>query len=294
MNTPQKTLLVTGASGYLGRRLTRIAASQHRIYSAYGQNREQISAGEPVPLDITASDQVKRTLEQLKPHAVIHCAAANPGVPLAQMQTVNVDGSREVASHCASMGIRLVHVSTDMVHDGNQAPYADDATPTADNMPGNVYGQTKAAAESLIAKLNPDAVMVRTSLIYGLHEMDRGTAGFVAKLEANEPLMLFSDVVRQPVYIDSLIQALIKLATDATDCSGLLNVAGRQAIDRASFAQRMLEWWGIEYAGRLTTGPARDLDNPPPLDLRLNLDRAERVLGMHFPGVNEIVEVDAH
>lgn len=293
-HTPQSSrrLLVSGATGYLGRRLTRIAASQHQVVSAYNHNADRVTAGQPIHLNITDSDHVKTILNDVRPDAVIHCAAANPGVNANDMKRINIDGTRHIAMQCATLGIRLVHVSTDMVHDGEYPPYDDDAAPTATQEAGNLYGESKAQAEAAVIDAAPDAAIVRTSLIYGLHDMDRGTGGFVQRIEAGDALMLFSDVIRQPVFADSLIHALVKLATQVTDFSGRLNVAGSQAIDRASFAMRMLDWWGIDYAGRLTTGPASELENPPPLDLRLQLDRARDVLSMQFPGVDEIVEYD--
>ena len=47
----------------------------------------------------------------------------------------------------------------------------------------------------------------------GLDEMDRGTQGFVERLKADQPLILFSDVIRQPVWVDTLVEALLRLAT---------------------------------------------------------------------------------
>ena len=83
----------------------------------------------------------------------------------------------------------------------------------------------------------PSAVVVRTSLMYGLDEMDRGTAGFAERLGRGESLTLFSDVQRNPVQVDALADALVALC--AIEYAGLLNVAGGIELDPALGATRL-------------------------------------------------------
>jgi dTDP-4-dehydrorhamnose reductase len=98
---------------------------------------------------------------------------------------------------------------------------------------------------------------------------------------------LFTDVIRQPIWVETLADALLKLTT--VDYAGTLNIAGRQAITRADFGQRLLDWWSIDTAGRLQTGRAAEISHLIPLDLRLTVSRAEQLLGMTFPGVDEVL-----
>jgi dTDP-4-dehydrorhamnose reductase len=201
----QKILLITGGSGYLGRHLTATAEKDFTVHTTYHASSAQVIAGIPHKLDITDEVAVAKLIERLTPDAVIHTAAANPGSPKAVMTAVNRDGSRNIAAAAAKLGTRLVHVSTDAVHSGNNAPYADDAPPS----PVNPYGQSKAAAEAAVIQLAPNAAIVRTSLIYGLQEIDRGTAGFAQRLQRGESLALFHDVIRQPVWVNTLVEALL-------------------------------------------------------------------------------------
>jgi dTDP-4-dehydrorhamnose reductase len=198
------------------------------------------------------------------------------------MWQTNVAGSRYVAEGAAAVGARLVHVSSDVVHDGKQAPYADDARPA----PLNAYGQSKAAAEAVVAAMVPQAAIVRTSLIYDLTEMDHSTASFVQRLHQGQPLVLFTDVIRQPIWRETLAAALLKLS--AIDFAGTLNVAGQQAVTRAALGQRLLAWWGINTQGRLQEGHAAEIADTIPLDLRLHLTKAEHILDMTFAGVDEV------
>lgn len=278
-------LFVTGGSGYLGQYLTGRAAETCLVYASYATKPEQIKAGIPESLDITDRRDVLALITRLSPQAIIHCAAANPGSNEGVMMQVNAAGSRYVAEGAAAVGARLVHVSSDTVHDGRHAPYDDEALPA----PINLYGRSKAAAEAAVAEVYPAAAIVRTSLIYGLHEIDRGTSGFAERLTAGRPLVLFRDVLRQPIWIESLATALLKLAFEVVDFAGILNVVGNQVLSRETFGRRMLEWWQVEERHLAQSGLAADLPHPPPLDLRLTTAKAQRTLKMSFPGVDEVL-----
>jgi dTDP-4-dehydrorhamnose reductase len=280
----QRTLLITGGSGYLGRHLTARAVEAFEVYTTYSSHADKIKAGRPLALHLTDREAVLRLITALSPQAIIHTAAVNPGGGSDEaMWRVNRDGSRYVAEAAAAVGVRLVHLSTDIVHDGRHAPYADEAQPT----PLNEYGRSKAAAETVVAEITPQAAIVRTSLIYGLSEMDRGTEGFVKRLETGQPLVLFSDVIRQPIWVDSLAEALLKLVV--IDFAGMLNLAGCQALTREEFGRRMLDWWQVDPRGLLQSGRAADVSDTIPLDLRLSLGKAEQLLQMSLPGVDEVV-----
>lgn len=280
----EPAVLITGAGGYLGRRLAERASTRWHVYA--GTHRQSgVKAGTEVVLDVTDRDAVMQVVGRLRPRAVIHTAAVNPGQgDETDMWRVNSEGSQHVAEAAHAVGARLVAVSTDIVHNGRAAPYADDVPPS----PINGYGQSKAAGEEAICAADPAAVVVRPSLIYGLDEMDRGTAGFAERIAAGNPQALFSDVIRNPVWVETLAEALIRLAT--VEHAGVLNVAGRQALSREAFGRRMLAYWGVDVGDMVRPGLAADLAESIPLDLRLVVGRAEMLLGMVFPGVDHVLD----
>jgi dTDP-4-dehydrorhamnose reductase len=100
-------------------------------------------------------------------------------------------------------------------------------------------------------------------------------------------LVLFSDVIRQPVWVETLSQALLKLVE--LDFAGIVNVAGRQALTREEFGRKMLTYWGIDVATRIISGRAADVSDSIPLDLRLTVEKGETLLQMTFPGVDEVL-----
>jgi dTDP-4-dehydrorhamnose reductase len=254
------------------------------LHTTYHTLSQQITAGRPIALNLADRHDVFRVVTGIKPQAIIHAAAINPGRDNDEaMMRINAHGSRYIAEAARAVGARLIYVSTDVVHGGQNAPYDDEAEPS----PVNGYGRSKAAGEASVLELVPQAAIVRTSLIYGLRLMDRGTAGFVERLKSGEPLILFNDVIRQPVWVETLVEALLKLVE--IEFGGRLNVAGRQALTRAEFGRRMLDWWGVETGPNIRPGRAADISATIPLDLRMSVDKAEQLLQMTFPGVDEVL-----
>lgn len=276
-------LLITGASGYLGRRLAPRAARGHTVFAGHARHAARVTAGQPVELDLLRPEPAAETLRRLRPDAVIHAAAINPGGPEEAMAGVNAEGTGRLARAAAEIGARWVQVSTDVVHDGSGAPYADDA----DAAPLGVYGRSKANGERAVLAALPAAAVVRTSLIYGLHEIDHGTGTFAARLRAGQAVRLFSDVLRQPIWVETLARALLELAENRF--SGYLNVAGSQVLSREQFGRRMLRWWRIEDREQVESVRASEVAPRVPRDLRLRLDLAREVLATPLPGVDEVL-----
>lgn len=235
-------------------------------------------------MDVADRSSVANLVARVRPTAIINTAAVNPGQgDDATMSRVNVDGARNVALAAVEAGAHLIHISTDVVHDGTHGPYSDDVPPS----PLQQYGRSKAQAESEVRSIDPHSTIVRPSLIYGLDEMDRGTAGFADQIATGERLTLFSDVLRNPIWVESLAEALIRLIH--VNVPGVLNVAGRQVLSREDFGRRMLAYWNIPDKGLIDTGFAVDVSTAIPRDLRLDSSKAEALIDMSFPGVDDVL-----
>ena len=239
---------------------------------------------EILPLDITDTKATEQVILHRRPDVIIHAAAANPGNDEDTMWAVNCEATKSIAEAAGKLDTRLIFVSTDIVHNGRNAPYNDSATAS----PINAYGKSKAAGEDAVLTLCRRAAVTRTSLIYGLQKMDRGTAGFVQAMKSGQPLNLFTDVMRQPVWIDSLCSAICHLAFVETDETGIVNVAGDQRISRADFAMKMLEFWGeTDNSDNITLTSGAAIDGLP-LDCTMRFDRAS-ALGIDLPGVDAVL-----
>ncbi len=197
-----KRLLITGGSGYLGRHLARRAAAEwdgEFLYTTH--SRDPLGWPQGAALNVRDGPAVARLVADFAPTAIIHTAGSNT---TPDMTAVIVEGTRHVAA--AAVGARLIHLSSDAIFDGTAAPYDETARPA----PIHDYGRAKAAAEAHAAA-HPDAVIVHTSLIYGLEEMDNGTAWMAAALRAGRPVTLFTNQRRNPVWVETLVAACLEL-----------------------------------------------------------------------------------
>jgi dTDP-4-dehydrorhamnose reductase len=149
-----------------------------------------------------------------------------------------VRGSHNVALAAHRAGARLLHLSTDLVFDGEQgAPYTEDDEPR----PVMEYGQEKLEAERLVRRLHPEALIVRTSLLYGPPD------GPQEALARRDDVTFHTDEIRTPIPVRDLAAALLRL----TEEHGILHVAGPDALSR------------YEFARRLRGGPVEGRPTPP-------------------------------
>jgi dTDP-4-dehydrorhamnose reductase len=246
-------LFVTGGTGYLGRVV---------VEQATKVGWEALAPGSGA-VDIRDLAAVRDAM--IGADAVVHTAYIRDG-PSAW--GVIVDGTANVVP--AAAGRRLVLLSTDVVFDGRLGrPYQEGDPPS----PITDYGRAKAAAESVVARA-PDALIVRTSLIYG----GPGRPPSPHELSAADPRATFhDDELRCPVQVDDLAAALVELVT--LDVAGPLHVAGPVGLSRADFATLLANRpvrHGLAAPGR-------------PLDCRLDTTLAQSILTTRLRGPADVV-----
>ena len=270
-------ILITGGGSYLGRHLVPLAAQTYPVCYTFFQN-DPLGLAVGQQLDVREAAAVTRLITQFQPHVIIHTIGSNRG---SDMGNVIQQGTQNVVQAAAAVGARLVHLSTDSIFDGLNPPYDETAVPT----PVNEYGRAKADAESTVAA-HPNHVIIRTSLIYGLYEMDHGTVWMAHALAAGEPVQLFDNQIRNPVWVETLSRACLELTRH--NFTGILNVAGRQEMSRAEFSLKMLDFWQVESRETLSIGPSAS--GRWPLDCRLDLRRGTAVLTTPLLGVDEVMK----
>lgn len=154
-----KKLLVTGANGQLGREISNMYEKRDGIEVV------RTDVGE---LDITDVDATVNMVKEVKPYAIINCAAytavdkCETDVDLAYK--INAIGPRNLSIASSETGAKLVHVSTDYVFKGDGTkPYIEFDTPN----PNSMYGTTKLAGEKFVQEFSDKHFIIRTAWLYG-------------------------------------------------------------------------------------------------------------------------------
>lgn len=154
-----KTLLVTGANGQLGREISNMYEARDGIEVV------RTDVGE---LDITNVDATVKMITDVKPYAIINCAAYT-AVDMCEKEVdlaykINAIGPRNLSIAATEAGSKLVHVSTDYVFDGNGTrPYIE----FDETSPNSMYGTTKLAGEKFVQEFSDKHFIIRTAWLYG-------------------------------------------------------------------------------------------------------------------------------
>lgn len=209
-------LLVTGGCGYLGREVLARASAHGWTVRGTWFERTPPAAGEWLRVDVRDPDAVAEAMRGVD--AVVHTAYRQGEGEW----EANVVGSDVVAR--AAAGRRLVHLSSDVVFRGDRGRYREDDEPD----PVNSYGRSKAEAERRVAAAQPEATIVRTSLIYG------GAEPGPQERLARENHRFFVDELRSPIQVGDLAEAILELLE--LDVAGPLHVAGADDVSRFDFA----------------------------------------------------------
>jgi dTDP-4-dehydrorhamnose reductase len=239
-------VLVTGASGQLGGYLVRRLLLKADEVTAWSRTTCSLATGVPLlPVDLTDTATLAAAYRRARPHIVLHAAAlarvSDCYHDPERARCVNAEGTAALARLAAENGARLVHVSTDLVFDGDTGAY----TENDPAVPLSVYGRTKLAAESAVLAY-PYHVVARVSLLFGPSVVGR-TSFFdeqVAALRAGRPVTLFVDEWRTAISLAAAANGLADLAF--SDYSGLIHLGGPERLSRWEMGLRLATHLGAD------------------------------------------------
>jgi dTDP-4-dehydrorhamnose reductase len=168
-------VFVTGVGGQLGHDVVKelIKRGYEAVGSDIAAEINTPSGMDYVQMDITDAAVVRHVLNQVKPDAVVHCAAWT-AVDLAEdddkvelVRAINAQGTANIASVCKDLDCKMVYISTDYVFDGQgNTPWQPDCV---NFKPLNVYGQTKLEGELAVKAMLEKYFIVRIAWVFGLN-----------------------------------------------------------------------------------------------------------------------------
>ncbi|MFI0240598.1 SDR family oxidoreductase [Streptomyces sp. NPDC016845] len=270
------TALIVGASGFLGGALVRHAqASGRDVTATYATRPGTAADADWHELDLRDPAAITDLFDKLAPRAVINAASRSAD------WSVTAEGAGRLARAAKAHGSRLVHISSDAVFSGRASPYAESCSPD----PLTPYGAAKAAAETAVRLLAPDAVVARTSLIIGdgASEHERVVHDLVHGVRTG---VVFTDDIRCPVHVDDLAAAVWELA--GNEARGVCHLGGPEAVSRHELGVLIAERDGLDPK-RLPTGRRADSGLPGGLDVRLDSRATQRQLRTRLRGAREFL-----
>jgi dTDP-4-dehydrorhamnose reductase len=234
--------LVIGASGLVGRSLmTSLGQSGATVAGTYTSR----AAAGLRRLDILDAAQVAACIAELRPQ-VIYLTAALTHVDYCEehpeaARRINVLGPRGVAEEARRTGAKLVFYSSEYIFDGTCGPYDEAAVPN----PLSVYGRNKLEAENTIRDILEDALILRTTVVFG---WDRTSKNFAMQIyervQKGLEMTIPDDQLGTPTWAEYLARASVQLATGGV--SGIVNVAGKDTVPRSEFARALVRTFGGE------------------------------------------------
>ncbi len=287
-------ILVTGSAGQLGRSFQRSLAGVGE--TLFFDLKE---------LDLTKTDDIRRSLAELKPELVIHCAAYTevdsaedkPELALA----VNATAPTVIAEEQARRGGAIIHISTDYVFDGSKAgEYTESDAPN----PLSVYGRTKLQGEQGVAASGAAHLIFRTSWVYS-YQCANFFLTMMRLFQARKELRVVADQFGAPNYVDDMVRSMLDrfVLPDPAGAveriqavSGLYNLSAGGSTSWAGYSQAILDLAKKSpvFASKIqcqSIVPIAASDYPTkaqrPANSRLSLEKTRSKLGIQLPEWND-------
>jgi dTDP-4-dehydrorhamnose reductase len=282
-----KRILVCGANGLLGQRLSLMLSTQNN-YEVLNTSVERSFVFDKMlfdynQLDITNRSDVKSLISSYQPDVILNAAAAT-NVDWCESHheeawKANVNAVENLAEASRKVGAKLIHVSTDYIFDGKYGPYDEAAQPN----PIGYYGKTKLASENAVLVAEISHTILRTIVLYGngINVKANFALWVINNLKAGKQITVVDDQLGNPTFVSDLAMAMIKAFE--LNREGIFHIGGGDQLSRYDFALQAAEVFGFDASliKRIKTSDLMQASPRPMVSGFITL-KAETQLGLRF------------
>ena len=234
-----KKILVTGSDGQLGRAVNKeFANDEYELINSDVFEKEGI-----IPLDITDVKGVTDLVREIRPFAIINCAAYT-AVDAQEKDKdrafqINAIGPRNLAIAAEDTGARLLHISTDYVFSGqHDRPYVE----TDETGPVSTYGRTKLQGENFVKAFSRHYYIIRTAWLYG--DGKNFVRTMLKASETRDEVSVVNDQLGSPTSASELAKAIHALLP--TENYGLFHGTCEGDTNWADFTKKIYSLAGVK------------------------------------------------
>jgi dTDP-4-dehydrorhamnose reductase len=288
-------LLITGASGFLGWHICQQIPPQFEVHGIYYRQNYPQEQVEWHRCNLLEETDLAELFHKIKPDIVLHAAAiANANFceeHPALSYHVNVYSTIALAELCEAAKIPLLFISSDLVFNGNNAPYGEEDFP----FPISRYGEQKLAAEEALLDDFEQTMICRLPLLFGLGP-DYSSCFFKDWLDAlqkGEPISAFTDEYRTPISAYTAAEGIWKAITfllkpPLEKENRLLHLGGSERISRYELACLIAAVFEIDQPNiEAVLRKDAALLAPRPEDVSLDSSLAAKLLNFEAKSIKE-------
>ncbi len=280
-------LLITGIAGVAGYNAFDYFRRQYpgQVIGIRQQNNWPLRGEGIEACNAEDEQQLQRLFDRYRFASVLNCAGncalKSCELDPAMAQRINVAGPRNLLQRL-SAGVRLVHLSIDLVFSGTDRGNYSELDPPD---PVTVYGKTMVEAERLVLTEMPSACILRISLPMGISF--NGHAGAIdwiqSRFKHNRPATLYFDEIRTPTYTDCLNRLCQEVLS--SDLRGIYHAGGTARLSLYEIAQVINRVGGYDPA-YLIGCPRIDAGPMPPRAGNVSLDSSKLVAALGYEPIH--------
>ena len=305
-------LFVTGGTGFVGSNIVKVAIERHNASVVTTAHSYEGDGTEPftiVPVDITATADLRAAVLEAQPDAIVHAAILADFSLMYRDRSLAwqsyVESTKTLVAAANELGAKIVLVSTDWVFDGAQPGAAEDTPPN----PINLYGILKVVGETVVGTAANDGAVARVAGVNGTHwlrndyvaEQNPGLGHFVGAvvraLRAGEKFSVWTgplNMVGTPSLASESAEMIMRIIEK--DRRGIFHCTGADTVDRMGLAMATATAFELDssligsgpgdFSG---TGPA-----PIPIDTSLNARATGEALDYELPDLDRLLAIFRH